>query len=316
MFSGIEAGFLALNPIRIRRLARAKYHAAANLKRHLDDPEPFLWAILIANTAANFSFVAIVFYALERYLSLHPAVYSVVIGFILFAFYTLFDLLPKMLVRRFPNRLTILLTYPFELFFKGIAPFVKLLSKATSNVIKKGKGTPMPHRPFSNREDLRRMLQDTAPNLTSDERDLINRVMDLEDLTIDSVMKPITATLSVPPHKPLKHAVDICRQRSVSNLLVRTRSPESRVTMGTFDLKKLLFTENLNADVPVEHYLTPALYLKTGLALGDALQQMKKSGHRLAIVINQKNMEIGVFTLNDILRNIFKEMKLIAHDGS
>ena len=122
LFSGIEAGFLALNPVRIRRLAHSNYGAAKILKRHLDDPEPFLWTILISNTTANFALVGCFVILMQR---VPPSPLIIEAGFCLiafFAFYAFLDLLPKMLVRRFPNRITIFLTYPFELFFTVLSP--------------------------------------------------------------------------------------------------------------------------------------------------------------------------------------------------
>src|SRR6516162_10354009 len=54
VLSGMEAGVFALSRLRIRRQLRAGNRAAQVLYRYLENPENFLWTILVGNTVANF----------------------------------------------------------------------------------------------------------------------------------------------------------------------------------------------------------------------------------------------------------------------
>src|SRR5476649_2645497 len=54
LLSGMEAGVFALNRLRVRRLARAGKPSAKLLQGFLENPEKFLWTILVGNTLANF----------------------------------------------------------------------------------------------------------------------------------------------------------------------------------------------------------------------------------------------------------------------
>src|ERR1700734_333089 len=54
LFSGMEAGVLALSRLRIRQLMRAGNPNAQVLVGYLEKPENFLWTILVGNTLANF----------------------------------------------------------------------------------------------------------------------------------------------------------------------------------------------------------------------------------------------------------------------
>src|SRR5271170_4105938 len=54
LLSGMESGVFALNRLRVRRLARAGKPSARLLNRFLENPEKFLWTILVGNTLANF----------------------------------------------------------------------------------------------------------------------------------------------------------------------------------------------------------------------------------------------------------------------
>ena len=151
LFSGIEAGFLALNPVRIRRLAHSNYGAAKVLKSHLEDPEPFLWTILIGNTTANFGLVGYFVLLMQQLQTSAPIAKIGLCLIAFFGFYAFLDLLPKMLVRRFPNRITIFLTYPFELFFTVLAPLVKVISQFTPRAQASQLNQPSSKTPFQNR---------------------------------------------------------------------------------------------------------------------------------------------------------------------
>ena len=54
LLSGMEAGVFALNRLRVRRLARAGKPSAKLLNGFLENPEKFLWTILVGNTLASF----------------------------------------------------------------------------------------------------------------------------------------------------------------------------------------------------------------------------------------------------------------------
>src|SRR5579863_9679822 len=59
LFSGMEAGVLALSRLRVRQLMRAGNPRAMILHRYLESPEDFLWTILVGNTLTNLAVVGL-----------------------------------------------------------------------------------------------------------------------------------------------------------------------------------------------------------------------------------------------------------------
>src|SRR5262245_27286813 len=53
LLSGMEAGVFALSRLRIRQRMRAGDPRAKALHGYLENPENFLWTILVGNTVAN-----------------------------------------------------------------------------------------------------------------------------------------------------------------------------------------------------------------------------------------------------------------------
>src|SRR5438445_1123757 len=105
VLSGMEAAVFALSRLRIRQQMRAGKRSAQVLYGYLEHPENFLWTILVGNTVANFIILGWLVAILHQALGQHRLWFVLVFAATVFLFYALFDLLPKMLFRIFPNRL-------------------------------------------------------------------------------------------------------------------------------------------------------------------------------------------------------------------
>src|SRR6266446_7440573 len=71
ILSGMEAGVFALSRLRIRQQMRAGRRSAKVLHDFLEDPEHFLWTILVGNTVANFLILGWLILVLEQALRQH-----------------------------------------------------------------------------------------------------------------------------------------------------------------------------------------------------------------------------------------------------
>jgi CBS domain containing-hemolysin-like protein len=56
--------------------------------------------------------------------------------------------------------------------------------------------------------------------------------------------------------------------------------------------------------------LQPALYLEEEARLENVLRRMQRTGQRLAIVLSQDQRELGIVSLQDVLKAIFGEVRL------
>ncbi len=99
LLSGMEAGVFVLSRLHVRRLARAGKPPAKLLHGFLEQPENFLWTILVGNTLANFLILGWLLFKLHEWLSGESLWIAAVFAAAVFLFYALFDLLPKMFFR-------------------------------------------------------------------------------------------------------------------------------------------------------------------------------------------------------------------------
>jgi len=295
--------------LRIRQQIRAGRRSAALLHNFLEHPENFLWTILVGNTLANFFLLGRMFFVLFHFFESHPLVLAGLYAIAVVLFYIISDLLPKMLFRTFPTRLCIFLARPFQILHMLLSPLVAAL-EATSNLLLRWHGGKVfTGRPFGNREELRMLMQDSAQTFSSEERAMINRVLDLQSLTVRQAMIPLSDAVKVNATEPIGKALELCREKKLTRLpVLGLRDGQQRV-IGLLSLNRILFT-TLTPTRPVGDHLRPALFVEEDSRLETSLRRMQRSGQRLGIVISRDRRDIGIISLEDILKFIFGEVKL------
>ena len=306
LLSGMEAGVFALSRLRVRRLARTGKPSAKLLHGFLERPENFLWTILVGNTLANFLILGWTLFKLHEWLLGH----HVWIAAAVFLFYALFDLLPKMFFRAHPNQLCLAAAPVFRLVHVVLSPLVAMVEGVSQMALRLTGGRAFTGRLFGSREEMRTVMQESSQSLTSDERAMINRVLDLQNFTVRQIATPLAQAVTVGAETPLGDAFRLGRERRLWRLPVReTRDGRPRIA-GLLPLGPLLFRDDLDLQKPAAAHMTPALFVNENMRLEVALRLMQRAGHRLAIVLARDGAETGVVSLEDILKVMFGEVKL------
>ena len=310
VLSGMEAGVFALSRLRIRQQMRAGKASAKVLHDYLENPENFLWTILVGNTVANFLILGWLVMRLHGALGDFRVWFVVVFSVAVFLFYAFFDLLPKMLFRMYPNRLCVLLARPFRFLHLALRPLVALVETFSGVLLRWRGGKVFTGHLFGNREELRLVMQDSAQAFTSEERAMINRVLDLQTLTVRQAMKPLDQAVAITAQTPVSAALALCRERGFTRLPVWESREGGQRIIGLLALNTLLYQPALDMAKPVGDYVKPALFLDEDLRLEVALRRLQRSGQRLAIVLSRERREIGLLSLQDVLKVIFGEVSL------
>jgi magnesium and cobalt exporter, CNNM family len=310
LLSGMEAGVFALSRLHVRRLARAGKPSARLLQSFLERPENFLWTILVGNTVANFLILGWTLLKLHQWLPGQKGWTAGAFAATVFLFYALFDLLPKMFFRAHPNQLCLSTAPVFRLVHVVLSPLVLLVEGISGMLLGLTGGRAFTGRLFGSREEMRSVMQESAQAFTRDERVMINRVLDLQNITVRQIATPMAQTVTVEARTPLGGAFNLGRERKLWRLPVReTRDGRPRIA-GLLALGPLLFREDLDLQKPVAAHMTPALFVNENVRLEIALRLMQRAGHRLAIVLARDGGEAGVVSLEDILKVMFGEVKL------
>ena len=310
LLSGMEAGVFALNRLRVRRLARAGKPSAKLLHGFLENPEKFMWTILVGNTLANFLILGWTVVKLHEWFLGYRAGIIIIFAVVVFLFYALFDLLPKMLFRAYPNQLCLSAANLFRPIHFVLSPLVSVVADVSRAMLRWTGGRALTGRLFGNREEMLAVMQESAQVLTTDERAMINRVLDLQTFTVRQIATPLAQTVTLQVQTTVAEALALARERKLSRLPVwETRDGQRRIA-GLLDIGAVLYSENLALEKPAAEFMSPALFIDEDMRLEVALRRMQRAGERLAIVLSRDGSELGIVSLEDILKLMFGEVKL------
>ncbi|MCI0747756.1 MAG: CNNM domain-containing protein [Verrucomicrobia subdivision 3 bacterium] len=305
LLSGMEAGVLALSPIRIRQQMRSGNRWAEALHNYLEHPEQFLWTILVGNTLSNFAVFSIGALVLHGQFTGQPVLLLVTFFAGILLFYTFFELLPKILFRLYPNRLCMYLALPFRLLDLALRPLVALMTAVSDQLLNWTGGKRFTRHLFGSRDELRLVMQESAQSFTTEERAMINRVLDLQNLSVGHIASPLASIVMVAETTPVSELFALFRERGFSRVPVWRMENNQRKIIGIVVLKTLIFEVAPDSLQPARDFVKSALYLDSEMRLERALRQMQRAGQRVAIVLDRSGRETGLLSLHDILQVIF-----------
>jgi len=229
---------------------------------------------------------------------------------LVFLFYAFCELLPKTMFRMNPTRLSLAMAGPFRLVHAVLSPLVFLMTRLSRGLLHWTGGRTFTGNLFGSREEMRLFMQESAQGLTSEERLLINRVLDLQNITARNLAIPMEQVTTVSVDTPMNEVLRICREKTFYQLPVWRADGSSRRIAGLVSLRAVLYQPGFDAAKPAGEYLKPASFLDEDVRLEQALKRMQRGGQRMAIVLGRDGREIGIVTLQDILKTIFGEVRL------
>jgi putative hemolysin len=283
---------------------------ARALHGYLDKPEDFVWTILVGNTLVNLAIVSVgVLWLYEAWPGRPGWILAALSGGVL-VFYAVCELFPKMLFRTYPNRLCLMLAPAFGLLHAGLRPLVALMAWLARGLLRWTGGRRFTGHLFGNREELRQVMQESSASLTTEERRMISRVLDLQNLTVGQVLTPMSMAASIAAQAPISEAIAVARERGFNRLPVWRADGPGRRVVGLLNVGALLFLEHLDTTRAAGDFVQPAVYLDADLRLERALGQLQGTGQRLAVVLGPDRTEIGLVSLQDILKVVFGEVRL------
>jgi magnesium and cobalt exporter, CNNM family len=225
-------------------------------------------------------------------------------------FYAVCELLPKTLFRLYPNRLCLILALPFRLVHAALKPIIVPMAWLARLLLRWSGGRRFTGHLFASRDELRLVMQESAQSLSTDEQRMINRVLDLQNIKVGQIITPLNEAATVSAETRVHDVIALARERGFNRVPVWRADSSRRRIAGLVDLRSLLYQEKLDPNRPVADFLQSAVYLDADTRLERALSYMQRTGHRLAIVLGRDGTEVGLVSLQDILRVVFGDVRL------
>lgn len=296
VFSGIEAGLLSLDQVRLRHQVKLRNRSAISLDRLLKQPERLLATILLVTNFADIAGLLLLTKQLVS--SLGTVAYPVALLVAGPIYLFLLGVLPKSLFRRFP--------------YRALAAFAGLLvftSRALWPVLEFGSRLghilfcrkDAPPRLFAAREDLKQLTVESERQgaLTSAERAMIHNVVDFRTVKVADVMVPRDKVVAARPDTTIPELLALSEKHAIDRIPVLSENGRALGLVNVFDVL-------LDQPPPGElaRYTQPIVSAAETESAYRTIRRLRAGHSTLAAVFDEKQKLSGIVTVEDLVRRL------------
>jgi len=296
LFNGIEAGLMAVDPVRLRYHVKLNRPAAVRLDRLRQTPGHLLVTVLLVTNFVDILALLL----LTRFLVFRfgNAGFAIAVAIALPIYLFILNVLPKSLFRRFPFRALSPLARLLEVSMRALWPVLNigaLLGRVFLPAQKKRAGL------FAGREELKQITaqSEREGSITSTERAMIHNVVDFQNVTARDVMKPLSQVAALKPDTAIEDVFEISRTSSSDRLPVIGPNGDAVGLINVLDL--LLDKEQPRS---LNRYLRRMVTVQDSEPAARAVQRLRAARLGLAAVVDQKRNLIGVVTSEDLIARL------------
>jgi putative hemolysin len=317
VFAAAEMALVSLRESQVTRLSQRGSRGRAVARLH-SQPNLFLSALQVGVTC--FGFLSAAFGAstiagdlspvLEKWglpttwadgvalvtITLVIAYLSLVLG----------ELTPKRLALQRAEGLALLTAPAIERLARVSKPLIWLLSHSTDLVVRIAGGDPKASREQISELELRDLVVGHS-DLDDEERQLLGEVFEANDQQLREVMVPRTEVEFLDANTPVYKAIKDTAKMPHSRYPV-IRGSADDVT-GFIHVRDLYDPELSGASVRVGELARPVLMLPGTNRVLTSLQEMRREGSHLAIVVDEYGGTAGVVTLEDLVEEIVGDIR-------
>lgn len=297
LFSGIEAGVLSVDPVRLRSQVKQRKRAALRLDRLLKSPERLLVTVLLVTNMTDILGLLLLTRRLVSSFGNNGFFFALLIALPVYLF--VLAVLPKLLFRRFPLRALGRLASLLELVSRLLWPVLEFGSLIRRVLF--GKQSEKRGRLFAAREELKQITaqSEREGSITRTERVMIHNVVDFRGVKARDVMVPMNQVVGVPPDAPIADALELARTSAVDRLPVITREGRAQGLINVLDV--LL---DKNGEKSVGRYVRRIVTATEDEPAFRVVQRLRAARLGLAAVSDRKNNLIGIVTIEDLIRRL------------
>lgn len=315
LFSMTEIAIVSARRSRLEQLAASGDHGATEALKLLDDPNRFLSTVQVgitligtlAGVVGGARFATPVAEMLQTIGVPDEHVQSIALGIVVllitYLSLTLGELAPKRIALSNPEGISRVAAGPMRKLSIISSPLISLLS-ATTNLILMLLPLKQTNEGDVTEDDIRMMIGQGEKTgvLTGDEKDMLIRMLHLDDRRASTLMTPRRDMVSFPRSAKREDILEVIEENRHSRYPIYDGNVEN--ILGVVHVRDIMYAISKSDVVDLSEYMTQPLHVPdTTRALG-LLRQFKTSGIHFAIVQDEFGGVQGVVTLNDVFESI------------
>lgn len=306
-FSSAETAFTCLNKIRVRSQMDEGSKQAALVYRLIDDPSKLLSTILVGNNIVNIAASSLTTAIMIDYFG--NAAVGIATGVLTIVILIFGEITPKTLATRYSEKLAYRYAPFINLLMIILTPITFLTGRLSKLLIQKKSETDEEESSVITEQELRTIVDVSREEgvLESDERNMINNVVDFGDTEAKDIMVPAINMKCVPDDITYEELIAAFAEDQYSRMPIFSESRDNII--GLILAKDLLVKYDPSKPFSIRDYMREAYYTYESKNTRELLTDMRKEYKSLAIVLDEYGATAGLVTLEDLLEEIVGEIR-------
>ena len=303
-FSSSEAAFLFLQRTRITHLVSTGVPGAKRVADMISQPERLLSTILLGNNLVNVAFTSVVTVSVVAFVGEGREGQGVAIATIVstVALLLVGEIVPKTIAIRKAERVAFMYAQPLKWTEYLLLPFVLFLQWITRGLNAVLGGT-MPETSIT--EDEFRTLIDIGEaegTFDASEAEMLEKVFQFGDRHVREVMTPRVEMVSIHEGGNFREFLDIYAQNTHTRFPVYGETVDDITgIISAKDLLKKMANEGVDYDASATDVQREAYFVPETKRISILFDELRQSGHQMAIVIDEFGGVAGLVTLKRLL---------------
>jgi CBS domain containing-hemolysin-like protein len=300
-FALAESALFSLGKWQVRQLADKWPVAGGVLARLLAEPQHLLSTIVLGNTVANGSILAITLWAASwdhwlLFVTLPSLLVLILVGC---------EMIPKTLAVRAPEVWALRVARPM-LFLQNVTrPFRQVAQRINSAILKAVIPNSLKPRAVMSDEEYQELLEMAYQQgtLAQSEKEIILEIIGLDQQTAKDVMKPRGHMACISDDLSVEEMIGAAREFKHSRLPIYDETPDTIV--GVLNVRALL----LDPQVDLADAIDFPAFVPESMNLLQLLKSLQRQQRGLAIVLDEYGGTAGIVTMQDILEQMVGKIR-------
>lgn len=297
VFSGIEAGLLSVDPVRLRHQVNQSQRAALRLNRLVQHPERLLITVLLVTNFVDICALLLLTRSFVVKFGIAGFLLAVVAALPMYLF--LLGVLPKSLFRRFPFRALAVIAGILDLVTTVLWPILELGERLGRMLLPRRAAQDA--RLFAAREELKQIAVQSEREgaLSSTERAMIHNVVDFRNVRARDVMVPIAEAVTVRPDTPVREAIQLGASTGIDRLPVVSSEGQA---IGLVNVLDMLLDNGHSRSV--KQHMRRVVTAEEREPAYRIIRRLRAARIGLAAIVNAQRQLIGIATGEELIKRL------------
>lgn len=300
-FALAESALFSLGRWQVRQLSERSPLAGGLVARLLAEPQHLLATIVLGNTVANASIVAIALWAAPW----HHWLLFVLLPSLFVLLLVGCEVVPKTLAVRAPEQWALRVARPMHFLQNFSVPFRRVAQQLDATILRAVVPRSFKPQAVMSDEEYQELLELAYQQgtLAGTEKEIILQIIGLDRQTAKDVMKPRSQMAAISDDLSVEEMIAAARKYKHSRLPMYDETPDTIV--GLLNARALLWNPEMDLADAIEF---PS-FVPESMNLLQLLKSLQRQQRGLAIVLDEFGGTAGIVTMQDILEQVVGEIR-------